>query len=75
MMTCLGRRLSDGHAGEVDSDRVRRAAAGVGAAHVVTLGGAGFEHAIVTGTVNEDLEPLLAAVQRLQARVTRNENE
>ena len=25
-------------------------------------------HAIVTGTVNEDLEPLLAAVHRLQAR-------
>lgn len=31
------------------------------------------EHAIVNGTVNEDLGPLLAAVQRLQARVAPNE--
>jgi uncharacterized protein with HEPN domain len=31
------------------------------------------EHAIVNGTVNEDLEPLLAAVQRLQPRVAPNE--
>ena len=30
------------------------------------------EHAIVSGTVTDDLEPLLAAVQRLQARLTRN---
>jgi uncharacterized protein with HEPN domain len=31
------------------------------------------EHAIVNGTVTDDLEPLLAAVQRLQARITPNE--
>ena len=31
------------------------------------------EHAIVNGTVTNDLEPFLAAVQRLQARVARNE--
>ena len=28
------------------------------------------EHAIVSGTVTDDLEPLLAAVQRLQAQLT-----
>ncbi len=31
------------------------------------------EHAIVSGTVTDDLEPLLAAVQRLQARLTPDE--
>ena len=31
------------------------------------------EHAIVNGTVNNDLEPLIAAVGRLQARVAPNE--
>ncbi len=31
------------------------------------------EHAIVKGTVNEDIEPLLAAVQRLQAHIAPNE--
>jgi len=31
-----------------------------------------IEHGIVQGTVNDDLEPLLAAVQRLQAHVARN---
>lgn len=31
------------------------------------------EHAIVTGTVKDDLEPLFAAVQRLQTRVASNE--
>lgn len=30
------------------------------------------EHAIVTGTVTDDLEPLLAAVHRLKARVPPN---
>ena len=30
------------------------------------------EHRIVQGTVNDDLEPLLAAVHRLQAHVARN---
>ena len=30
-------------------------------------------HAIVNGTVKDDLEPLLAAVQRLQARVAPDE--
>lgn len=31
------------------------------------------EHAIVSGTVTDDLEPLLAAIQRLQARLTPDE--
>ena len=30
------------------------------------------DHGIVQGTVNDDLEPLLAAVHRLQAHVARN---
>lgn len=30
------------------------------------------EHSIVNGTVTDDLEPLLAAVHRLQAHVTRS---